>query len=70
MQQRSRVFIVSAATALVAAIGVCGVARAQTTIAISMTPPPAAPRLQGPFTFGARPTTPLLFSIPATGQAR
>src|SRR6187551_2246114 len=67
--QRSRVLIVSAATALVAAIGVCSVAHAQTTIAISMTQPPAAPRLQGPFTFGARPTTPLLFSIPATGQA-
>ena len=50
-------------------MGVCGAARAQTTIAISMTAPPAAPRLQGPFTFGARPSTPLLFAIPATGQS-
>lgn len=30
---------------------------------------PAAPRLLGPFVFGARPTTPLVFAIPATGQA-
>ena len=34
-----------------------------------MTAPPAAPRLQAPFTFGARATTPLVFSIPATGQS-
>jgi alpha-galactosidase len=41
---------------------------AQTTSTISMTPAPAAPRLQGPFTFAARPTTPFLFAIPTTGQ--
>jgi hypothetical protein len=67
-QQRSDARHAAAAAILAAALSVCGVARAQTTIAISMTQPPAAPRLQGPLTFGARPATPLLFAIPATGQ--
>jgi alpha-galactosidase len=41
---------------------------AQTTIAISMSSAAAEPKLQGPFTVGARPAAPFLFSIPATGQ--
>lgn len=50
------------------AIGVSwlGVAQAQT---ISMTAAPATPELHGPFVYAARPGTPLLFTIPATGQA-
>jgi alpha-galactosidase len=52
-----------------ATIGGGGAAYAQTTIAISMTAAPATPRLQGPFIVGARPSTPLVFAIPATGQA-
>ena len=61
----------SRAAALVIAVGIClgGAARAQTTIAISMTAPPATPRLQAPFIVGVRPSMPLLFSIPATGTA-
>ncbi len=43
-----------------------GVGQAQT---ISMTAAPAAPELHGPFLVAARPGTPLLFTIPATGQA-
>lgn len=41
---------------------------AQTNVAISMTAPPAAPRILGPATFAARPGTPLVYSIAATGQ--
>jgi len=57
-----------AAAVFAAVMGLCGTTAAQTTITISMTAPPAAPRLQGPFTFGARPSTALLFAVPATGQ--
>jgi len=46
-----------------------GVARAQTTITISMTAPPAAPELHAPFTFSAKTSSPFLFAIPASGQA-
>jgi hypothetical protein len=42
---------------------------AQTAITISMTPPPAAPRIQRPLVIGAVPATPFIYSIPATGQA-
>src|SRR5262245_23295923 len=69
VQKRSRLHHLGAALALAAAMGASGAARAQTTIAISMTQPPAAPRLGNPFTFGAVPAKPLLFAIPATGQA-
>jgi hypothetical protein len=70
MQQRSRPFG-SGPVALAITVGVCvaGAAHAQTTISISMAAPPAAPRLQPPFIVGARPSMPLLFTIPATGQA-
>jgi alpha-galactosidase len=57
--------LTAAAIALLSA----GVARAQTTISISMTPPPAAPELHAPFTFSAKPASPFLFAIPASGQA-
>src|SRR5450755_1625881 len=43
-----------------------GVASAQT---ISMTAAPAKPELHGPLLYAARPATPFLFTIPATGQA-
>jgi len=36
---------------------------------ISMTAAPATPELHGPFLWAARPGTPLLFTVPATGQA-
>ena len=68
MLERTRMSRRGAAAAFAAVIGLCGTAAAQTTITISMTAPPAAPRLQGPFTFGARPSTALLFAVPATGQ--
>jgi len=55
--------------AIAMAVGAEGAARAQTTISISMTAAPAAPRLQGPFVIGAKPSTPFLFAIPASGQA-
>ena len=66
-QSRARDVVV-AGIALGVAMSTGGVARAQSTITISMTAAPAAPRLQGPFTFAARAATPLVFSIPATGQ--
>ena len=58
------------ASSLVCALTVATVARAaQTTIAISMAAPPAAPRIQPPLVVGATPSTPFLYTIPATGQA-
>ena len=66
-QSRARDLVV-AGIALAVAMSTAGAARAQSTITISMTAAPAAPRLQAPFTFAARATTPLVFSIPATGQ--
>ena len=57
------------ACALGCALGFAATARAaQTTITISMTPPPAAPRIQPPLVVGAVPSTPFLYTIPATGQ--
>jgi hypothetical protein len=44
-------------------------AQAQSTVTISTTAPPATPRLQGPFVFGSKVSAPLVFAIPATGQA-
>ncbi|MFZ5896637.1 MAG: putative Ig domain-containing protein [Myxococcota bacterium] len=44
-------------------------AHAQTTVSISTTPAPPTPRLQRPFSFAALPASPVLFAIPATGQA-
>jgi alpha-galactosidase len=40
---------------------------AQTTITISMTPPGPAPRILGPQVIAAKPGTPLLYTISATG---
>ncbi len=61
------VFVVAGlATALV----FCATAHAaQTAITISMTAPPAAPRIQPPFIVGAIPATLFLYTVPATGQA-
>lgn len=44
-------------------------APAQTTINISMTAPSAAPQLHGPTIYSARPASPFLFTVPATGQS-
>jgi len=41
---------------------------AQTTITISIAAPPAAPRIQPPLVIGATPSTPFVYTIPATGQ--
>src|SRR5688572_14281089 len=69
MRRQSRAWVLAAAmTVGVVAGAMGGTARAQSTITISMTAPTASPRLQGPFTFAARATTPLVFAIPATGQ--
>jgi hypothetical protein len=46
-----------------------GALRAQTTITISTAEPPSTPRLQGPFAFAALPSSPVVFAIPAVGQA-
>ncbi len=35
---------------------------------LSMQPAPATPELHAPFLWAARPGTPLLFTVPATGQ--
>ncbi len=63
MRQPSALFAV---TAYALELSLAGVAGAQT---ISMTPAPTTPELHGPFLWAARPGTPLLFTIPATGQA-
>jgi alpha-galactosidase len=42
---------------------------AQTNITISMTAPPATPRILGPRVFAAKPGSPFLYTIAATGQA-
>jgi len=60
---------VASSLALVSSLFVpslAGLAGAQT---ISMTAAPATPELHGPFVYATRPGTPLLFTIPATGQA-
>ena len=67
-QGHASVWIAAAALATVTSGSSAPAEAAQTTSTISMTAAPAAPRLQGPFTFGARPSTPFLFAIPATGQ--
>jgi hypothetical protein len=69
MKSAARPSLVHALTAAAIALLSSGVARAQTTITISMTAPPAAPALHAPFTFAARPSSPFLFAIPASGQA-
>ncbi|HSS39057.1 MAG TPA: hypothetical protein VLT58_09835, partial [Polyangia bacterium] len=42
---------------------------ATTDIAISMTAPPAAPRILGPAMTGTKAAIPFLFTVPTTGQA-
>jgi alpha-galactosidase len=63
-----RASVLLAGASLATVLVPTGAAHAQTTMTISMTAPPATPRLQGPFGFGSTPATPLLFAIPATGQ--
>ena len=60
------VTLLSGALTIALALLPSGVASAQT---ISMAPAPATPELHGPFLYAARPGTPFLFTIPATGQA-
>jgi alpha-galactosidase len=50
------------------AIGPAALA-ATSDITISMTAPPAAPRILGPAMTGAKPASPFLFTVPTTGQA-
>ena len=64
MRQSPALFVSVATFALELSLG--GVAGAQN---ISMTPAPATPELHAPFLWAARPGTPLLFTVPATGQA-
>ena len=65
-----RAQLVRAAALLLVTVGFAATAKgAQTTITISTTAPPAAPRIQPPFSFAAFPGSPLVFAIPATGQA-
>jgi alpha-galactosidase len=60
----------ASAAVLLGAMVLPGVAPAvQTTITISTTPPPPAPRIQAPLIWSAFPGSPLVFAIPATGQA-
>src|SRR5262249_29298425 len=68
MSTPTRASVVAAAMAG-AALASCKAARAQTTIAISMAAAPATPRIQLPAGVGAKPSTPFLSAIPATGQA-
>lgn len=67
MTRRLSVCLLFGAASAVA-LAPCSTARAQ-TVTISMTPPPATPALRAPFRFGALPASPLLFAIPATGEA-
>lgn len=69
--RRGFTFSVFALTTAALAMGgtlVAPVAHAtQTTITISMTPPGPAPRILGPAVIAAKPATPLLYTIAATG---
>ncbi|WP_437793497.1 putative Ig domain-containing protein [Sorangium sp. So ce693] len=67
--QRPRAFLLLAGATLATTSALSGAARAQSSIDISMTEAPATPRLQGPFVYGAAPSSPFLFAIPATGRA-
>ena len=58
----------AAASALVTALTPSAFAQ-QTEITISMDPPPATPRINGPRIIGWRPGTPFLYAIAATGQS-
>ncbi len=62
-------FQVAAIVGLAAALGVAPASAAQTDITISMDPPPAAPRINGPRVVGWRPGTPFLYAIAATGAS-
>ena len=68
-QRRASMLLVAATLAVAMAAG--GAALAQTTVTISMTAPPATPRLNGPFVFGSTPATPLAVRHPGnrTGAA-
>ncbi|MDC0678753.1 putative Ig domain-containing protein [Sorangium atrum] len=67
--QRPRAFLLLAGATLATTSALSGAAHAQSSIDISMTEAPATPRLQGPFVYGAAPSSPFLFAIPATGRA-
>ncbi|WP_437314834.1 putative Ig domain-containing protein [Sorangium sp. So ce385] len=67
--RRSRTSFLLVGATLTATLVLSGAAHAQSTIDISMAEAPAAPRLQGPFVYGAAPSSPFLFAIPATGRA-
>lgn len=67
--KRPRAFLLLAGATLATTSALSGAAHAQSSIDISMTEAPATPRLQGPFVYGAAPSSPFLFAIPATGRA-
>ncbi|WP_437895652.1 putative Ig domain-containing protein [Sorangium sp. So ce124] len=67
--KRPRAFLLLAGATLATTSALSGAAHAQSSIDISMTEAPATPRLQGPFVYGASPSSPFLFAIPATGRA-
>ena len=69
MTTGSRLLLTATTFAIATSLGGAAARAAQTTMTISMTPPPATPRLQPPSLVGAKPGTPFLFAIPATGQA-
>ncbi|WP_437951131.1 putative Ig domain-containing protein [Sorangium sp. So ce296] len=67
--RRPRTSFLLGVPTLAATLVLSGAAHAQSTIDISMAEASAAPRLQGPFVYGAAPSSPFLFAIPATGRA-
>ncbi|WP_437587272.1 putative Ig domain-containing protein [Sorangium sp. So ce1000] len=67
--QRPRAVLLLVGATLATTSALSGAAHAQSEIDISMAEAPATPRLQGPFVYGAAPSSPFLFAIPATGRA-
>ncbi|GEM_PF-45462 len=65
---RGGTFRIAVAAVLAVAASATPAWAQQTEITISMAPPPAEPRINGPRIFGRRPGTPLLYTVPATGD--
>src|SRR4051812_32207612 len=69
MRTRVRLSALLLLAASVAGSTVTRTAQAQSTVTISTDAVPTTARLLGPFVVAARPATPLVFAIPATGQS-
>src|SRR4051812_19510771 len=69
MRTRVRLSALLLLAASVAGATVTSTAQAQSTITISTEAVPTTARLLAPFVVAARPGTPLVFAIPATGQS-